>query len=166
MILDLKKAFATEDYRLPIEYSLDLSDIEFGGFYPLKAPVEISGEVRNRAGVVLLSIHCLAFYEAPCDRCYEECTEEITVDNEYVLATEIENEDNDFIILVDDMKLDLDELCRTDVLLHIPMKHLCNEDCKGICPGCGKNLNKQKCCCSGKEIDPRLEALAELLKDN
>ncbi len=163
MILDLKKAFITEGYHLPIEHTIDLSDIPFGEFFPLKAPVKISGEITNRAGVVLLSIHCEAFYEAPCDRCFEECSERFTADNEYILATELENEDNDDIILVDDMKLNLDELCRTDVLLHIPMKHLCEPDCKGICAGCRSNLNKEKCKCEKKEIDPRLQALADLL---
>ncbi len=164
MILDLKKAFVTDEYRLPIAYTLDLSDVSFGSLYPLEKPVEITGEVTNRAGVVLLSIHCKAFYKAPCDRCYEECTEVITVDNEYILATELQNEDNDDIILVEEMKLNLDELCYTDVLLHIPMKHLCSPDCKGICQTCGKNLNKEKCQCEKKEIDPRLQALADLLK--
>ena len=164
MILDLKKAFITDGYVAPIEFELDLSDIEFSGVFPLKKPISVSGKVTNKAGVVLLSIHCVACYDAPCDRCGEEAVREITVDNEYILATEIENEDNDFILLVSDMKLNLAELCRTDVLLHIPMKHLCCDDCRGICAQCGTNLNKDTCSCGGKEIDPRLQALADLLK--
>ncbi len=164
MILDLKKAFITEGYSAPIEFSLDLSDIDFSGVFPLKKPISVSGQVFNKAGVVLLSIHCKACYEAPCDRCGEFCEESIAVDNEYILATEIENEENDDIILVSDMKLNLAELCRTDVLLHIPMKHLCRQDCKGVCAQCGTNLNNNECKCVTEEIDPRLAALADLLK--
>ena len=164
MILDLKKAFITDGYSSQIEYELDLSDIDFSGVFPLKKPISISGEVSNKAGVVLLSIHCKACYEAPCDRCGEFCEENIAVDNEYILATEIENEENDDIILVSDMKLNLAELCRTDVLLHIPMKHLCRKDCKGVCAGCGTNLNKDTCKCVHDKVDPRLAALADLLK--
>ncbi len=163
MVLDLKKAFITEGYRLPIEYELDLSDVEYYGVFPMKKPVSISGEVTNKAGVVLLRIHCAAFYEAPCDRCGVIAARNIVVDNEYILTTELQNEDNDSLLLVEDMELNLDELCRTDVLLHIPMKHLCREDCKGICQKCGKYLNEGDCGCSFKEIDPRLQALAELL---
>lgn len=164
MILDLKKAFALENYSAPIEYKLNLGDIEFSGVFPLKKPVSISGELFNRAGVVHLRTHCEACYEAPCDRCSNECSEIIAVDKEYILATEIENEDNDDILLVTEMELNLAELCRTDVLLHIPMKHLCSEDCKGLCPICGKNLNEGECGCNKKQIDPRLAALAELLE--
>ncbi len=164
MILDLKTVFATDGYSAPIEYLLDLSDIEFYGVFPLKKPVEISGELFNKAGVVYLSIHCKAFYEAPCDRCASEAMAEIIADNDYILATEMQNDDNDNILLVEDMKLDLDELCRNDVLLHIPMKHLCRHDCKGVCPSCGKNLNNDRCKCNNKEVDPRLAALAELLE--
>ncbi|MBQ6816568.1 MAG: DUF177 domain-containing protein [Clostridia bacterium] len=164
MILSLKAAFATENYSAPINFELNLSDIEFSGVYPLKKPIQISGELFNRAGVVVLRTHCKACYQAPCDRCGQECCNSVTVDKEYILATELENEDNDNILLVTEMELNLAELCRTDVLLHIPMKHLCHQDCKGLCSECGKNLNQGECGCNKKQIDPRLSKLAELLK--
>ncbi len=163
MVLDLKKAFITEGYFRPIEYELDLSDVEYYGVFPLKKPIAISGEVTNKAGVVHLRIRCAALYEAPCDRCGITAAEQVVVDNEYVLTTELQKEDNDSLLLVENMEFNLDELCRTDVLLHIPMKHLCREDCKGICQKCGKNLNEGDCGCSLKEIDPRLQALADLI---
>ncbi len=163
MILDLKKAFITEGYLQPIKYELDLSDVDYYGVFPMKTPVAISGEVTNRAGVVHLRIHCAVLYEAPCDRCGNTAAKQVAVDSEYILTTELQNEDNDSLLLIEDMELNLDELCRTDVLLHIPMKHLCREDCKGICPKCGKNLNEGSCGCSFKEIDPRLQALADLI---
>ena len=78
----------------------------------------------------------------------------------------IEGEDSDTILLVPGMKLDLDELVYSEVMMSLPMKHLCNAECKGICFKCGKNLNEGKCDCPEKEIDPRLQALADLLKDN
>jgi uncharacterized protein len=81
------------------------------------------------------------------------------------LAPEIAGEDNDEIILVEDLKLDLDELVYTEIIISLPMKHLCRADCKGICSGCGKNLNEGECNCSTKQIDPRLQALADLLKE-
>ena len=63
------------------------------------------------------------------------------------------------------MKLDLDELVYSEVVVSVPMKHLCKEDCKGICEKCGKNLNEGECGGPKREIDPRLSALADLLKD-
>lgn len=164
MVLNLRKIFVTDDYTIPIEYKLDLGDIDFGGVYALKKPVDIKGEVTSSAGVVALSMHITAWYCAPCDRCGLETETAIPFDIEYILATNTQNEDNDDIITVPDYQLDLDEIVRSDVLLHIPMKHLCKDDCKGICSKCGKNLNEGSCNCETKEIDPRLAALADLLK--
>ena len=166
MILDLRKAFITNSYTSPVEYKLDLSDVDYSGVFPLQKPIIAVGKVVNSAGVVTLSMHYTVWYEAPCDRCGQLSEKEIKVDIEHILATTIEDEENDDIILVPDMELNLDELCRNDVLLHIPMKHLCREDCKGMCLSCGKNLNDGECGCKKKEIDPRLAALAELLEEN
>ena len=55
------------------------------------------------------------------------------------------------------------ELARTAFILGMDTKTLCSEDCKGICPGCGVNLNQGSCTCK-KETDPRLAALAKLLE--
>ncbi len=164
MVLDLREAFATEGYRSSVEYKLDLSDVSFSGTYPLTQPVQVVALLSNKAGVLLLRIQCTARYLAPCDRCGEESAELIPVDIEHILATEIQNEDNCNIIPVTENKLNLDELCRADVLLQIPMKHLCSPTCKGLCPGCGKNLNKEACCCKNTVVDERLSALADLLK--
>ena len=107
---------------------------------------------------------CECEYTAPCDRCGLITAAKHTVLVEKSLASSIEGEESDTILLVPDMKLDLDELIYTEVMLSLPMKHLCSENCKGICSKCGKNLNEGKCDCPEKEIDPRLAALAELLK--
>lgn len=165
MILDLKKLFITENYTLPIDYSVDLSDVEYMGEYPLKKPVTVTGKVTNRAGLVTLSISMVYVFSAPCDRCGLPTETEYEVTLEKSLAPEIAGTDNDDIILVEDLKLDLDELVYTEVVISLPMKHLCQADCKGICPSCGKNLNDGKCNCETKQIDPRLQALADLLKE-
>ena len=62
------------------------------------------------------------------------------------------------------MTLDLDELLRADILLSLPSKILCKEDCKGLCSVCGADRNKQECHCEEKSVDPRLEILGDLLK--
>ncbi len=163
MILDLKKAFAEEKYKESFQFSIDMSEEEFYGVHPFLEPVNVEALLKNSAGVVTLKTSVSACYQAPCDRCATNCSESIRVDKEYILATELENEDNDNILLIAENELNLAELCRTDVMLQIPMKHLCNPDCKGLCSVCGANLNETTCSCNKKQIDPRLAALAELL---
>lgn len=164
MILDLKKLFITENYTLPIDYSVNLSDVEYMGEYPLKKPIKVTGKVTNRAGLVTLSISMVYVFSAPCDRCGLPTETQYEVTLEKSLAPEIAGIENDDIILVEDLKLDLDELVYTEIVVSLPMKHLCRESCEGICPLCGKNLNDGKCNCETKQIDPRLQALADLLK--
>ena len=165
MILDLKRIFATDNSVLPIEHSLNMSDVDFMGNFPLKNPVKITGSVFNKASVVSLNLIIEYTFAAPCDRCGVETQHNHTVTVDKLLATAIERQESDTIITVPDMKLDVDEFVYSEVILDLPSKHLCEPDCKGICPNCGKNLNKGECGCETHEVDPRLAKLMELLND-
>ena len=165
MILDLKRIFATEGSVLNVEHSLDMSDVDFMGNYPLKNPVKIGGTISNKASVVSLNLFIEYTFAAPCDRCGVDTEHNHTVNVDKLLATAIERQESDTIITVPDMKLDVDEFVYSEVILDLPSKHLCNEDCKGICYKCGKNLNEGECGCETREVDPRLAKLMELLDD-
>lgn len=56
----------------------------------------------------------------------------------------------------------LEDTLREQVLLAVPLKALCREDCKGLCPHCGKNLNESACSCADEVEDPRWDALKEI----
>jgi uncharacterized protein len=56
----------------------------------------------------------------------------------------------------------LEDTLREQVLLSVPLKIVCREDCKGLCPHCGKNLNESACTCADQLDDPRWEALKEI----
>ena len=164
MIIDLKRIFVNEDSSLPIEYALDLSSVEYSGSFPLKKPVTISGTISNKASLVRLEASVIYEFDAGCDRCGMPVARKHTVAVDKSLAPSIEGEESETILLVPDMKFDLSEFLYSEVIVNLPMKHLCSEDCKGICFKCGKNLNEGNCDCPQKEIDPRLAVLAELLK--
>jgi uncharacterized protein len=73
--------------------------------------------------------------------------------------------DEDDVFFIDDHHLvDLTEAVRQQVLLDIPMVTLCNEDCAGLCPQCGKDLNPGPCECE-PEVDTRLSVLSKLLQN-
>lgn len=165
MIIDLKQIFVTDNSSLPLEYALDLSDVEYSGLFPLKESVILNGTVSNKASLIRLEAEIVYYFDAPCDRCGLKTVKKHTVTVSKSLASSIEGEESDTILIVPDMKLDLDELIYTEVIMSLPMKHLCKKECKGICSKCGKNLNDGNCNCETKEIDPRLSALAELLNN-
>ena len=163
MVIDLKYIFVNENSSLPLEYELDLSEVEYMGNYPLKKPVCIKGAVSNKASLIGLKAQIFYEFEAGCDRCGCDTVKSYVIELDKSLAVSIEAEESDTILITPDMKLDLDELVYSEVIVSLPMKHLCSEECKGICFKCGKNLNEGDCNCPKKEIDPRLSALAELL---
>lgn len=165
MTLDLRRIFATDNSKLSIEGSLDMSDVDIYAGFPLKKPVRYYGAVMNESSVVTLNLKIDFEFTAPCDRCgvlTSEC-HSVTIDKS--LATSLERQESDTIIVVPDMQLEVDELVYSEVILNLPSKHLCREDCKGLCIKCGKNLNEGECGCDLYEPDPRLEKLRDLLKD-
>lgn len=163
MRLDLKNIIRTPGAALPFQFSMDLSDVEWNGEYPVSRPVDAVGTVRNMAGALVLTCQLSTVLDLTCDRCLKPFSEEKTVSYETLLAAELEQEDNDDIVLLEDEELDADELLRDVFILAMDSKHLCSEDCKGLCPGCGVDLNVEQCRCQ-KEIDPRLAGLAKFFE--
>ena len=165
MVIDLKKYFLSESFSDTIEYELDLSSVEINGVKPFSVPVNAKAALRGFAGSVALKAEVLYTMVAPCDRCCEETTFKRAVTFSHVLVRELGEEDSDEYLLVPEARLDLDELLTEDILLDMPGKFLCKEDCKGLCPHCGVNRNREECSCEREETDPRLEALKALLQD-
>jgi len=78
---------------------------------------------------------------------------------------DVELDDRDVVVgYYDENRLDLGEVVREQLFLALPIKPLCGEDCKGLCPTCGRNRNREACDCPATEEpgDPRLEPLRKL----
>ncbi len=163
MILDVKRIINTPGGRIDLRFEQDLSDVDFGGVCPAVRPVSVVGQVRNIAGMLRLQLEMDTTLSCVCDRCAARFDKPFHLPLEYLLAEELEDEENDEILLLDNGTVDLAELVREAFILNMDTKTLCREDCKGLCPGCGANLNYEACRCK-KEIDPRLAALAKLLE--
>lgn len=165
MKLNLKRFAQEPGAALPFDFELDLSNVEWNGQRPFTSGIYIKGKVRNMAGAMLLNARLDTVLSLVCDRCAQPFEREKTVEYETLLALELENGESDDIVLLDpDGTLELDELMQEVLLLEMDTKNLCSEDCKGLCPGCGADLNHEPCRCK-KEIDPRLAKLAQLLED-
>lgn len=163
MLLELKKVFLVEGESLTAEYELDLHELTFNGIRPLKMPVRVKAAAKNEADVVSLSVTASFDYIAPCDRCGEETVTKFDYSFVHTVVQSLCGENEGDYIETPDYQLDLDELVTSDIILELPSKYLCSENCKGLCPKCGQNLNRGDCKCDLRQIDPRLEALKELL---
>ena len=166
MKLDLRDIIQVPGGRIPFDFSLDLSQLELNGARPVAEPVRVTGAVRNMAGALVLEGTASSQLQLSCDRCGRPFLREQTVPLETLLAAELENEESeDDIVLLDGTELDLDDLAQTEFILGMDTKNLCSEDCKGLCPRCGADLNLGPCGCK-RETDPRLAVLAQLLEND
>ena len=164
MLLDVKPILRDPAKRLTFQFEMDLSDLEFSGRHPVSRPVVVEGQAYSSADVLLLDLTAHSVLDAVCDRCGKEFLQDKEVPYSCMLAEELQDEDNDEIVLLEEGKVDLADLARTAFILGMDTKTLCSEDCKGLCPRCGADLNLGPCSCK-KEADPRLAVLAKLLEN-
>ncbi|MFC1937166.1 DUF177 domain-containing protein [Chloroflexota bacterium] len=134
----------------------------------------VQGEVKltrtDRAVLVEGVLHTEV--QVSCGRCLSmfNCPLTIKIEEEYYPAIDVltgaplslADEPGSFTI-DEHHNLDLTEAIRQYVMVAIPMKPLCREDCAGLCPQCGKNLNQGPCGCRPEKMDSRLTKLAELV---
>lgn len=147
MRLNVNKLLHTPDARQDIRFEMDLSDLEFGGSYPVSDPVVVDCRLENKAGLLLCGMTLTTTLHCICDRCGEAYDADKTTRYDCVLAEARESDESDDIILLDNDEVDVEELARDAFILDMDTKFLCSEDCRGLCPGCGVNLNRESCRC-------------------
>jgi len=161
MILKLNDIIETPGSAIAFDYEADFRDLEINYSKPFVNPVHIYGKVANNAGVLLLTAQCDTVIRFACDRCAEETEKEYSIAAETILAESLvspDDFDNSDIVIIENAAVDVDEVVRSTIILESGMLLLCSEECKGLCPRCGRNLNEGPCDCP-PEIDPRLEKL-------
>lgn len=147
MLLRLKQLFDREGERKNLYLDIPLEELGiYNGIGTFMSPISLRGEVINRAGVVTLSYNLKVVIRHLCDRCLNEFDREYDLDFEHFLIRGESLDEEEYVSCPDD-SLDVNELAISDLLLAMPTKILCRDDCKGLCPDCGKDLNLGDCGC-------------------
>ncbi len=161
MIIDLSLIVKNEGAEHNVsDISLDIKDFEFcGEHFEFSKPPVFSGRFVNEGSdVIRFTARCDYTLNVRCALCAKQFVKDFSVDIDEILK------DDDGNSLVVNGKLEIDEVIMTDIFLNLELKHLCREDCKGLCPKCGANLNDSACGCDTFSYDPRLSKLRDLLK--
>ena len=178
-VLDLEK----EPVRFDVAF--EPGAIDYGGETLQKGPLAVAGQAElieeKRIGEtrgalrVVEDIRLRASYrgtfEIPCARCLDPVQHDLS--GEFDLLFRPLGVDSDAseraistpeteIGYYHDGGLVLEDVVREQVFLSLPVRSLCGEDCKGLCPRCGKNLNSESCTCDKASVDPRWSALSDL----
>lgn len=167
MLLNLSDVFTSEGKVLHKSVPLEMTSFDSRlGNFPIveKQPVDFTftniGEQKARIeGNVILKL------EAVCDRCMEETT--VILDLQFdrvVTSPEIttEDEEADDKSYMEGYQLNVETFMYHEILVNWPVKILCKDDCKGVCPKCGQNLNERDCGCDTFVPDPRMAAIKDI----
>lgn len=149
--------------KFDITDHLDDSTIKFcGERFNIVSPVTVKGSAVNYEGKINVDLAIAAQVERICSRCLERFREEVQIDSTYVFVKESNDDKEDYYTYKSE-KVDITDIIIGDIAAKLTMKPLCSENCKGLCPICGKNKNSIDCKCKSEEIDPRMQALSKLL---
>lgn len=152
---------------LPVEWA----DSALEGEATVVAPgVDVQVRLQRVGREILLEGEIRATMAYACDRCLEQAQQVVEApftllvgpprEKDLQEEEEVELEEDDLSYLpLTGQEIVLDEVIREQLILAIPMVRRCSEECRGLCPGCGRNLNQEACTCSASPVDPRWEAL-------
>ena len=162
MLIDISKILMKKGETLSFEAEEAIAGIEdCPDVQKVLGPVRVKGTVTNVKGSFEVCAKCEADVLMTCSRCLEPAQVKAQFDlDELFSNTGNEEEAETF----EAESLDLTSAIKRNLLLNLPMKVICKEDCKGLCPICGSNLNQGQCGCKTDNIDPRFESLRSLFK--
>lgn len=153
--LDSKKSTAGTTRRVKTSCTLEpltMGDRDF--FFPSPLKLDVVLYVQEESIYMEGELHLTLGME--CSRCLEEMTIDFCIPFSEEFQHHGEEVEEDFI--------DVTGRVLENIILEIPQKPLCQEECKGLCPHCGEERNKRECGCEEESIDPRLAVLEEYFK--
>lgn len=170
MLINLTELFSRDGKEKT--YTLDIEMNVFrapDAVYDIVSKKPVSLRIRNLGGrKLLVEGKASLALEIPCSRCLEpvRCPFELDIGEELDMSKTEEERAADLNEqpYVSGYNLDVDQLLSNELLLNLPMKVLCREDCKGICNRCGANLNRETCSCDRSSPDPRMSVIQDLFQ--
>ncbi len=170
MLLDLSELLSGKCREKTFKASVEMELFETTvGDYPIVEKTELDITIVlvgtrkytiSGAGSVVLDI--------PCGRCLEPVRTPISYEIDRELDfNESDNEDErlEEMSYIDGYHLDVDKLVYSEIMMNVPLRVLCDDDCKGLCFKCGANLNKGECGCDRVQLDPRMSVIQDIFKN-
>ncbi len=170
-MLNLTDVIQNEGKVLNLEVTPEFTAFEMpDGSYPVQEMSPLSLSVTNIGDRKLnLKGKMNATVLIPCGRCLEDVPTPIEIDFDKEVDMQLSEEERinalDESVFLHGYNLDVDKLVYGEALLIWPLKVLCKEDCKGLCPVCGQNLNLKTCDCDRTDLDPRMAKIRDIFSN-
>lgn len=158
----------TAEQQVPIEMTAFTNGMET---YPITEKSQVDLKLTNlESGKALVVGKAKVILQMNCDRCLKEVDEVIDLNfsREVFAPDEIteSTDDKSDQTFMEGYQLNVEDLVYSEILLGLPMKILCTEECKGICTQCGKDLNEGECGCDTFIPDPRMAVIKDIFNAN
>ena len=165
MKVDLSSVIKVTGAEVKLSSTVGFGDAEFlGETYRFIEPLKVEGRVYNNGQSLTLEAEVSGRMITECARCLDEVEADVEFSVHELLSQREEGaEEDEDIILFDGYEIELDDIIADHFLMNISGRYLCSDDCKGLCPACGENLNHGECDCDNEYIDPRWQALADIM---
>ena len=158
-MLDLKKIIEGSAGSAEFDVTVEAGDVSCD---VVSGTARAYGSVTNHSGLLLLDGTLEPKLRAVCGRCGNEFDYTAPAALHAKITDKVaDSADEDDFLIMSDYAVDIEELIRTTLVLELPTRFLCREDCKGLCPKCGSDLNAGECGCDLKERDRRWDALLD-----
>jgi uncharacterized protein len=159
MVIDVSRIIKHDGASQNVDFTGMIEEIDevFSG-YAFNKPVRFSGNIVNEKGILKLSGVIETVYDAQCGRCLSAMEIGVSMAiKEYIFADTPEDDSEAYTYA--GKSVDLSRIMKDNIILNLPVRQLCSEKCKGLCPECGSNLNVAACGCKKESGDPRWEVL-------
>ncbi len=164
MNLDLESLSLRSGEHFEGVYAVDVAPVMLGGTrYDVLIPDGVDIVVDRLAGGYLVNLLAEVNLYGPCARCLSEAVLVVKAEQQEFAPTAKGGwEETELSPFIRDLVVDLHALVREAVVLALPPQIVCRPECEGLCPQCGRDLNKIRCDCSHDQIDGRWSKLKEL----
>lgn len=166
MTIDVSSILKEFGGKLEVCGEVTLPETEFFGEYSFTGPLQVKGNVSNNGKALRLRADATGEMTTRCARCMKKISVPVDFEmTENLMQGEGEAEKDEDIILFKDTTIELDGIVLDNFLMNVEGKYLCSDNCKGLCPTCGADLNEGECGCSKENIDPRWSQLLDIMKN-
>ncbi|MGL4773667.1 MAG: YceD family protein [Clostridium sp.] len=165
MIIQFSEIISRRERKKEISFEYEAKPFRFEGeIINPASKIEVNGQLISNEEVVVLELNIKADLELSCSRCLGTFIYPIDIDIEERFTNNIELQDEEVLFVKGD-GIDITEVVESSIISTLPIKRLCNNNCKGLCQSCGSNLNHDECTCINDDVDVRLAGLKALLQN-
>lgn len=160
MKVDISDILRANGASMELDFEEDPPEREPAEGCLLDGKLSFTGTLTNTNGILQLNGRLKADYNSECYRCLGAVKKSMNlkINENFVNSGEAEQPD---MYAFEGKILNIGKALNDNIILNLPMRQLCSNDCKGLCTSCGANLNETQCDCGNNKMDPRMEGLGK-----